>query len=49
MKVVSKHLLKGHNDVILKEIETVQSLDHSHIVKLLDWFESSEKVGGRTH
>lgn len=28
----------------MREIETVQGLDHPHIVKLIDWFESKDKV-----
>ncbi|WFD02679.1 calcium/calmodulin-dependent protein kinase [Malassezia obtusa] len=43
VKVVSKHLLKGHEEVVLREIETVQGLNHPHIVKLIDWFESKDK------
>ncbi|WFD42414.1 calcium/calmodulin-dependent protein kinase [Malassezia psittaci] len=44
VKVVSKHLLKGHEEVVMREIEMVQGLDHPHIVKLVDWFESKDKV-----
>ena len=44
MKIISKALLKGHEEVVMREIETVQSLDHPHIVKLIDWFESRDKV-----
>lgn len=44
VKVVSKHLLKGHEEVVMREIETVQGLNHPHIVKLIDWFESKDKV-----
>ena len=44
VKIISKALLKGHEEVVMREIETVQSLDHPHIVKLIDWFESRDKV-----
>ncbi|WFD31474.1 calcium/calmodulin-dependent protein kinase [Malassezia sp. CBS 17886] len=43
VKVVSKHLLKGHEEVVMREIETVRGLDQPHIIKLLDWFESKDK------
>lgn len=44
VKVISKELLKGHEEVVMQEIETVQGLDHPHIIKLLEWFESKDKV-----
>ncbi|PKI84912.1 calcium/calmodulin-dependent protein kinase [Malassezia vespertilionis] len=43
VKVISKHLLKDRHEVVMREIETVQGLDHPHIVKLVDWFESKDK------
>ena len=49
VKVVSKHLLKGHEEVVMREIETVQGLDHPHIVKLIEWFESKDKVCHSRH
>lgn len=44
VKIISKHLLKGHEETVMREIEMVQSLDHPHIVKLIEWFESNDKV-----
>ncbi|CCU99147.1 unnamed protein product [Malassezia sympodialis ATCC 42132] len=43
VKIISKHLLKGHEETVMREIEMVQSLDHPHIVKLIEWFESNDK------
>lgn len=45
VKIISKHLLKGQEETVMREIEMVQSLDHPHIVKLIEWFESKDKVG----
>ena len=44
VKIISKNVLKGDEASIMREIEMVQSLDHPHIVKLIDWFESKDKV-----
>ncbi|KAL4401830.1 Calmodulin-dependent protein kinase Cmk2 [Malassezia pachydermatis] len=43
IKIMSKVLLQGKEENVMKEIEMLQSLDHPHIVKLLDWFESKDK------
>ncbi|WFD19941.1 calcium/calmodulin-dependent protein kinase [Malassezia caprae] len=43
VKIISKHLLKGHEETVMREIEMVQSLNHPHIVKLIEWFESKDK------
>ena len=44
VKIISKNVLKGDEASIMRELEMVQSLDHPHIVKLIDWFESKDKV-----
>lgn len=44
VKVIHKKLLRGNRASVISEIETVQQLNHPHIVQLLDWFESHDKV-----
>ena len=44
IKVINKQLLRGHEEVVMQEIETLRNLNHPHIVKLIDWFESRDKV-----
>ncbi|WFD36149.1 calcium/calmodulin-dependent protein kinase [Malassezia cuniculi] len=44
VKVIHKRFLSGNRATVIGEIETVQELSHPHIVKLIDWFESHDKV-----
>ncbi|KAF9963849.1 hypothetical protein BGZ65_009613 [Modicella reniformis] len=43
VKVILKKTVKGHEDMVQKEIDVLKDLDHPHIVKFLDWFESRDK------
>lgn len=49
VKIITKNALKGQEHLVMQEIEMVRSLDHPHIVKLLDWFESKDKVRTAQH
>lgn len=43
VKIIKKDLLKRQEHLIMQEIEMVRSLNHPHIIKLIDWFESKDK------
>ncbi|KAH3668680.1 hypothetical protein OGAPHI_002434 [Ogataea philodendri] len=40
VKIVLKSRLKGHLDVVLREIKLLETVKHDHIVRLVDWFET---------
>ncbi|GMG19013.1 unnamed protein product [Ambrosiozyma monospora] len=40
IKIILKSKLRGHLDVVLREIKLLESVHHEHIVGLVDWFES---------
>ncbi|ODV85010.1 hypothetical protein CANARDRAFT_199806 [[Candida] arabinofermentans NRRL YB-2248] len=40
VKIILKSRLKGHLDVVLREIKLLESVKHKHIVQLIDWFET---------
>ncbi|OMJ24747.1 Calcium/calmodulin-dependent protein kinase [Smittium culicis] len=43
VKIIKKTFLEGDENMVKKEIQVVESLDHPNIVKLLDWFQSKDK------
>ena len=43
VKIIKKSSLKRQEHIIMQEIEMVRSLNHPHIIKLIDWFESKDK------
>lgn len=40
VKIILKSRLKGHLDVVAREVKLLASISHPHIVKLVDYFES---------
>lgn len=44
VKVISKKILKGHDEIVQGEMDVLKGLDQPHVVKFLDWFESKDKV-----
>ncbi|CCE83466.1 Piso0_004042 [Millerozyma farinosa CBS 7064] len=43
VKIILKKALKGHEQVVLDELELLKSLQHPYIVGFRDWFESKDK------
>lgn len=43
VKVISKRILKGHDEIVKDEMDVLKGLDQPHVVKFLDWFESKDK------
>ncbi|PWN46742.1 Pkinase-domain-containing protein [Violaceomyces palustris] len=43
IKVISKKILKGHDEIVQDEMNVLKGLDQPHVVKILDWFESKDK------
>ncbi|SOV09501.1 probable CMK1 - Ca2+/calmodulin-dependent ser/thr protein kinase type I [Ustilago sp. UG-2017a] len=43
VKVISKRILKGHDEIVKDEMNVLKGLDQPHVVKFLDWFESKDK------
>ncbi|PWN91892.1 putative CMK1-Ca2+/calmodulin-dependent ser/thr protein kinase type I [Acaromyces ingoldii] len=43
VKVISKKILKGHDEIVQDEMDVLKGLDQPHVVKFLDWFESKDK------
>ncbi|CAO1626445.1 unnamed protein product [Sympodiomycopsis kandeliae] len=43
VKVISKKILKGHDEIVKGEMDVLKGLDQPHVVKFLDWFESKDK------
>ena len=43
VKVIAKKNLKGHVEVVEEEMQVLKGLDHPHVIKFLDWFESKDK------
>ncbi|KAM9929773.1 hypothetical protein OXX59_000973 [Metschnikowia pulcherrima] len=43
VKIILKKALKGDEQLVIDELELLQSLSHPHIVGFRDWFESREK------
>lgn len=40
IKIILKKNVKGNENMVLDELEMLQCLQHPHIVKFVDWFES---------
>ncbi|WPH01050.1 Calcium/calmodulin-dependent protein kinase [Acrodontium crateriforme] len=43
VKIILKKNVKGNDQMVYDELEMLQKLHHSHIVKFVDWFESRDK------
>lgn len=43
VKIILKKNVKGNERMVYDELEMLQRLKHSHIVKFVDWFESRDK------
>jgi calcium/calmodulin-dependent protein kinase I len=43
IKIILKKPLKGNDQMVLDELQLLQSLHHPHIVAFKDWFESKDK------
>lgn len=43
IKIILKKNVKGNDQMVLDELEMLQTLHHKHIVKFVDWFESRDK------
>ncbi|KAF7547223.1 hypothetical protein G7046_g9072 [Stylonectria norvegica] len=43
VKIILKRNVKGNEQMVYDELEMLQKLDHPHIVKFVDWFESRDK------
>ncbi|KAI1109041.1 Pkinase-domain-containing protein [Nemania sp. NC0429] len=43
IKIILKKNVKGNERMVLDELEMLQRLQHPHIVKFVDWFESRDK------
>lgn len=42
VKVIAKKNVKGHEHMVYEEMELLKRLNHPHIVKFYEWFESSK-------
>lgn len=40
MEIILKKNVKGNDQVVYAELEMLQRMEHPHIVKFVDWFES---------
>lgn len=40
MKIILKKNVKGNEQMVYDELEMLQRMEHPHIVKFVDWFES---------
>ncbi len=43
VKIILKKNVKGNDQMVYDELEMLQRLQHPHIVKFVDWFESRDK------
>jgi calcium/calmodulin-dependent protein kinase I len=43
IKIILKKVVRGNERMVLDELEMLQRLQHPHIVKFVDWFESRDK------
>ncbi|EFX02680.1 calcium calmodulin-dependent protein kinase [Grosmannia clavigera kw1407] len=43
IKVILKKNVKGNEQMVYDELELLQTLQHDHIVRFVDWFESRDK------
>lgn len=40
VKIILKRNVRGNEQMVLDELHLLQTLNHPHIVKFVDWFES---------
>jgi calcium/calmodulin-dependent protein kinase I len=40
IKIILKKVVRGNERMVLDELDMLQRLQHPHIVKFVDWFES---------
>lgn len=40
IKIILKKNVKGNERMVYDELDMLQSIQHNHIVKFVDWFES---------
>jgi calcium/calmodulin-dependent protein kinase I len=43
IKIILKKVVRGNERMVLDELDMLQRLNHPHIVKFVDWFESRDK------
>jgi calcium/calmodulin-dependent protein kinase I len=43
VKIILKKVVRGNERMVLDELDMLQRLQHPHIVKFVDWFESRDK------
>ncbi|EGS19152.1 calcium/calmodulin-dependent protein kinase-like protein [Thermochaetoides thermophila DSM 1495] len=43
VKIILKRNVRGNEQMVLDELHLLQTLNHPHIVKFVDWFESRDK------
>ncbi|KAG9567682.1 Ca2+/calmodulin-dependent protein kinase, partial [Aureobasidium melanogenum] len=43
VKIILKKNVKGNDQMVYDELQMLQRLQHPHIVKFFDWFESRDK------
>jgi len=43
VKIILKKNVKGNDQMVMDELEMLQTLRHPHIVRFVDWFESRDK------
>jgi calcium/calmodulin-dependent protein kinase I len=46
VKIILKKNVKGNEQMVYDELEMLQRMNHSHIVKFVDWFESRVRYRG---
>lgn len=40
VKIILKKNVRGHEDIVYDELDLLQRMNHPHIIKFVDWFES---------
>lgn len=46
IKIILKKNVKGNEQMVYDELKMLQRLNHPHIVKFVDWFESRVRLHG---
>lgn len=49
IKIILKKNVRGNERMVLDELQMLQRLNHPHIVKFRDWFESRVRISCRPH
>lgn len=49
VKIILKKSVKGNEQMVYDELKMLQKLDHPHIIKFVDWFESRVSLRGDFH